>query len=161
MPPSIRRAGAGACTTTPSQARQAYFGRLVTRTRNWAGITSSRSAVSQPISTSAPWQQGQAVASGASTCSIARQVRRQAAAAGPAALRLLLAQVAGDRLLRLGGGLGQRRLDLLEGELQLLLGQPLRLPPELPALQLQQQVAAAARSARPAHRARRSRCRIW
>ena len=69
-PPSIRRAGAGACSTTPGQARQASFGRLVTSTRNCAGITSSRSASSTPISTSGPWQQGQAVASGASTSSM-------------------------------------------------------------------------------------------
>jgi len=30
-PPSISRAGAGACTTTSSQARQAYFGRCTKR----------------------------------------------------------------------------------------------------------------------------------
>ena len=54
MPPSISRVGAVAWTTTPSQARQAYFGRLVTSTRNCAGSTSSRSAVSAPISTIAP-----------------------------------------------------------------------------------------------------------
>ena len=33
MPPSISRAGAGACTTPSSQRRQAYFGRRVTSTR--------------------------------------------------------------------------------------------------------------------------------
>jgi hypothetical protein len=70
MPPSIRRAGAGSCSTTPGQARQASFGRFVTMTRNCAGITSSRSAASTPISTSGPWQQGHAVASGASTTSM-------------------------------------------------------------------------------------------
>ena len=140
MPPSIRRAGAGACSTTPGQARQASFGRLVTRTRNWAGITSSRLAVSTPISTNGPWQQGQVVASGGNTCSISRQMHGQAAAAGPATLLLLLADGRGP-LGRLGGVLGQRRLDLLEGELQLLVGQPLRLSAELPTLQLQQQVA--------------------
>lgn len=43
-PPSINRGGAGACTILPGQARQAYLGRRTTRTRNWAGITSSRSA---------------------------------------------------------------------------------------------------------------------
>lgn len=32
MPPSIRRAAAGACTTTSSQVRQAYLGRRTTRT---------------------------------------------------------------------------------------------------------------------------------
>ena len=40
--------------------------------------------------------------------------------------------------LRLGGG--ERGLDLLEGEPQLVLGQPLRARPELHALQLPQQV---------------------
>ncbi len=69
MPPSMRRAGVGACTTTPGQARQANFGRLVTRTRNWTGSTSKRSAVSQPISTIVPRQQGQAALSGMRTCS--------------------------------------------------------------------------------------------
>ena len=53
----------------PGQARQANFGRRVTRTWNLAGITSSRSDVSVPISTRAPLQQGQVVASGASTTS--------------------------------------------------------------------------------------------
>ncbi len=42
-PPSIRRAGAGACTTTSSHLRQAYLGRRVTSTRNCAGTMSSRS----------------------------------------------------------------------------------------------------------------------
>ncbi|SDE58963.1 hypothetical protein SAMN04487779_10626 [Belnapia rosea] len=68
-PPSIRRGGAGSCKTMPGQARQASFGRFVTTTRNLAGITSSHSAASMPISTSGPWQQGQALASGASTTS--------------------------------------------------------------------------------------------
>jgi hypothetical protein len=36
MPPSISRAGAGACTTMPVQDRQASFGRLVTITQNCA-----------------------------------------------------------------------------------------------------------------------------
>jgi len=69
MPPSISRSGAGACTTTPAQARQASFGRRVTSTRNRAGITSSRSDVSWPITVIAPRQQGQAVSSGSSTTS--------------------------------------------------------------------------------------------
>ena len=59
--------------------------------------------------------------------------------AGPAPLLLLLPQAR-----RLLAGLRriarERRLDLLEGEQQLVLGKLLRLPPELPALQLQQQV---------------------
>src|SRR5215217_3439302 len=69
MPPGISRSGAGACTTTPAQARQASFGRRVTSTRNRAGITSSRSDVSWPITAIAPRQQGQAVSSGSSTSS--------------------------------------------------------------------------------------------
>ncbi len=52
----MRRAGAGRCTTTPAQDRQASFGRRVTITRNCAGITSSRSEVSVPISTIADAQ---------------------------------------------------------------------------------------------------------
>jgi len=43
MPPRISRAGAGASTTPFEHDRQAYFGRRVTITRNWAGITSRRS----------------------------------------------------------------------------------------------------------------------
>ncbi len=69
----------------------------------------------------------------------ARQVRRQAAAARPAASRVLLAQV-GRALLRLGLGVGDRGLDLREGELQLIRGQLLRASAELHALQLAQQV---------------------
>ena len=48
-PPWISRSGAGAWTGASAQARQPYFGRRVTITRNWAGITSSRSDVSSPI----------------------------------------------------------------------------------------------------------------
>jgi hypothetical protein len=40
----------------------------VINTRNWAGSTSSRSALSAPISTSRPSQQGQVTRSGISTC---------------------------------------------------------------------------------------------
>jgi hypothetical protein len=69
MPPSISRAGAGACTTVPGQVRQASFGRRVTITRNCAGITSSRSEVSSPITVIVARQHGQAVSSGASVTS--------------------------------------------------------------------------------------------
>ena len=41
MPFSISRSGAGAWLTSPSQARQAYFGRCRTSTLNCAGITVS------------------------------------------------------------------------------------------------------------------------
>src|SRR5215831_8290539 len=47
-PDLIRCSGAGA-STIRSQARQASLGRCVTITRYWAGITSSRSEVSSPI----------------------------------------------------------------------------------------------------------------
>jgi hypothetical protein len=50
----FRGIAVGACTTTPSQARQANFGRLTARARNCTGITSNFSAVSQPISTMVP-----------------------------------------------------------------------------------------------------------
>ncbi len=53
-PPSISRAGAGACTTASSHARQAYFGRRVTSTRYCAGITSSRCEVSRRSHASRP-----------------------------------------------------------------------------------------------------------
>ena len=69
MPASISRAGAGACTTAPSQARQAYFGLRVTMTLNWAGVTSSLSERSSPMTCMAPPQHGQAVLSGSMTIS--------------------------------------------------------------------------------------------
>src|SRR3954449_10892455 len=109
MPPSISRSGAGACTTTPAQARQASFGRRVTSTRNCAGITSSRSDASWPITIISPRQQGQAVSSGSSTSS----TRGRCLGALAAQLRRALLRV------RLVGG--DRRRDLLEGEVQLLL----------------------------------------
>jgi hypothetical protein len=61
--PSISRAGAGACTTPSSHWRQAYFGRIVTSTRNRAGTISSRSLLSSPIRCNAPWQQRQVLSS--------------------------------------------------------------------------------------------------
>ena len=48
-PPSMRCAGARAWVTPSVQVRQAYLGRMVTITRNCAGITSSRSVRSSPI----------------------------------------------------------------------------------------------------------------
>ena len=62
----------------------------------------------------------------------ARQMCRQPAAAGPAPGGLLPAQLR-RALLGLGLVAGERGLGLLEGELQLLLGQPLRARPELHA----------------------------
>ena len=63
-PDLIRCSGAGACTIR-SQARQASLGRCVTITRYWAGITSSRSDVSSPITCIGCLQQGQFVSAGA------------------------------------------------------------------------------------------------
>ena len=79
--------------------------------------------------------------SGSSTCSTRGRCAgsRQPAAARPAPGGAPLAQF-GRALLRLSLGVGDRGLDLLEGELQLVLGQLLRAPAELHALQLAQQV---------------------
>ena len=67
----------------------------------------------------------------------ARQVGGQLAAVGAALGRPLALQF---RIAPLGLGvaLGDRRFQVLEAELQLLLGQPLRLPSELETLQPQQ-----------------------
>jgi hypothetical protein len=46
-PPSISRAGAGACRTRSSQLRHPYLGRRTTSTRNCAGTMSRRSPVSR------------------------------------------------------------------------------------------------------------------
>ena len=64
-PDLIRCCGAGA-STIRSQARQASRGRCgATITRYWAGITSSRSDVSSPITCIGCRQQGQFVSGGA------------------------------------------------------------------------------------------------
>src|SRR5471032_344598 len=137
MPPSIRRAGAGACTTVPGQARQASFGRLVTITRNCTGITSSRSEVSSPITVIGARQQGHAVSSGSSVTSIgprsgpmcrkaisrtARQMRRQCTAVRAPFGRVVLAQF-GILLLRLRLVFGDRLLESFEAQLQLFFRQ--------------------------------------
>ena len=113
MPPSIRRAGAGACTTTPVQARQASFGRFVTSTRNWAGSRPAAPRCRRRSRPSAP-QHGQAVA-------LRRQHHldpRRCAGSGPrpaAGLALPPAQL--ERVLPgLGRVPGDRRLDLLESQ---------------------------------------------
>ena len=84
MPPSISRAGAGACTTPSSQGRQAYFGRRVTSTRNCAGTMSSRSLLSSPIRCNSPWQQRAGLVVDVDDDLNPRQMRRQRAAVGPA-----------------------------------------------------------------------------
>ena len=55
-PPSISRAGAGACTTPSSHWRQAYFGRIVTSTVDLASsVLSSRSlAFGRPMADAEP-----------------------------------------------------------------------------------------------------------
>lgn len=67
------------------------------------------------------------------------QVSGQFAAVSTALSRTLAAQI---QILPLSFGvaLGDRYLEVLEIELQLLLGQPLRIPPELQTARLQQQV---------------------
>jgi hypothetical protein len=57
--PMIRWLGAGAWVTPSVQVRQAYFGRTVTITRNWAGTMSKRSLRSSPILCMTPQPQGQ------------------------------------------------------------------------------------------------------
>ena len=54
----------------PGHARQASLGRLVTITRYWAGILSSRSELSSPITIIVARQQGHALSSGSSVTSI-------------------------------------------------------------------------------------------
>ena len=118
-PPSISRAGRGAWTTAPSQARQPYFGRRVTITLNWAGMTSRRSATSSPIRCSAPPQQGQICSAGLDHDLFARQVLGQRAAIDTPLLpaRRLQRRVG---LLFLHLGFGERLLEVLEGQLQLI-----------------------------------------
>lgn len=89
-PPSINRAGASACRTPSSHARQAYLGRRVTTTRNCAGTMSSRSLLSSPIWCRSPWQQGQVLASRSTTTSI----RGRCAGSAPRLLRRLRARSA-------------------------------------------------------------------
>jgi len=67
MPPSNSRALAGAWTTGPWQARQAYFGRIVHSTRTVAGTPSKASNLSSPMRCSWPAQQGQSVLWGSIT----------------------------------------------------------------------------------------------
>ena len=69
MPPVVTRDGAGAWTTALSQARHAYFGRIVFFTRTTAGTTSSASLDVSPIRWSFEPQHGHAVLSGSITSS--------------------------------------------------------------------------------------------
>src|ERR1700704_5493822 len=129
MPPSISRAGAGACTTMPVHDRQASFGRLVTITRNCAGITSRRSEVSSPIIVMLARQHGHAVSSGASVTSI----RGRCAGSAPRLARRLAALLRRIALLRLCVFLGDRLLESFQAQLQLFLRQTLRAGAKLQA----------------------------
>src|SRR5271166_5743714 len=131
-PPLISRSGAGACTTACSQARQAYLGRCVTTAWNCAGMTSSRSEVSSPITCMGDRQHGQVLSSG----SIVTWTR---GAVGPALFRtgasvpLVLLVVGG---LARGDGL----LDILERQGELVRVELLGPTAELHALQLTQEM---------------------
>jgi hypothetical protein len=100
-PDLIRCSGAGA-STIRSQARQASLGRCVTITRYWAGITSSRSEVSSPITSIDCWQQGQLVSGGATvswmrgkwTGSAPRLIRRFRSAAAVCTLSSIASALA-------------------------------------------------------------------
>ena len=122
-PPVTSRAGAVACTTPSVQPRQAYLGRRVTSTRNFAGTTSSRSETSSPIRCSLPPQHGQLEALRLDDPLDPRQVLRQRAAVGTPTLtaRPLQRRVGGIRLGSLPGdlllGILQRQLELAGVEL--------------------------------------------
>ena len=110
-PRSACRPRSGEPGRAPARPRPGRRGRRTsaawsTRARNCTGITSSRSAVSQPISTIAPWQQGQAVLSGRAP---ARRAAGAPAAgrAWPGGGRCSSCAARWSRLLRLG--LGRRR----------------------------------------------------
>ena len=64
MPALTSRDGAGACATTLSHPRQAYFGRTVRSTRRIAGTTSSASWMQAPMRCIWRSQQGQVVLGG-------------------------------------------------------------------------------------------------
>ena len=95
------------------------MGRRTTRTRNWAGTTSSFSLTSSPIRCSSPPQHGQALLSTSTIDLDARQMGRQRAAIGAS-----LACALRPRGLRLRLGLGRRLrfalFDVFEGEQQLI-----------------------------------------
>src|SRR3954467_5095871 len=93
MPFSISRSGAGACTTSPAHAWQAYLGRRVTITLNCAGMTSSRSeTLADPVLEAAPARAGLILYIDDGFCARQWRLRRQRAAIDlPPARRDLLA----------------------------------------------------------------------
>ena len=100
MPPSTSRAGAGAWRIGPSQARQAYLGRIVRSTRSHAGTRSSASLVSSPIRCIWPVQHGQSVEAGSITCS----TRGRCAGSAPMLRRALRRLGLGSGSSSLAGG---------------------------------------------------------
>src|SRR6185295_9323700 len=145
-PPSISRGGAGAWTmptvsSAPvrSQVRQAYFGRRVTITRYCAGILSSRSERSSPMTCKSPPQQGQVLAGGSMTTSS----RGRCAGRWPRLTRRCRMRDAGQRrvgLLHTGFTGGDRGLQVLEPEIELVVAQALGLASEVIAAELTQHV---------------------
>ena len=135
MPPSISRAGAGACTTTSSQARQAYFGRRVTMHAELG-----RHDV-EPLGDvlADPMQRAPAARAGlvldVDDLLDPRQVRRQRTAVG-AALRCPVGALGRISRLLAGEALGLDLLGLLEPEQQLVDRQALGPAAEAMALQL-------------------------
>ena len=138
-PPLISRSGAGACTTACSQARQAYLGRCVTTARNCAGMTSSRSEVSSPITCMGDRQHGQLLSSG----SIVTCTRGRWAGSAPRLARRFSARARAALLVLLVvGGLarGDGLLDILERQGELVRIELLGTAAELHALQLMQEM---------------------
>ena len=145
-PPGTSRAGAGACTTPSAQARQAYLGRRVTSTRNWAGITSSRCAFAIGLGPMAarwltladpmkrPAAAGAVRALGLDDDLDAREMggRRSAVDAAAFAARRFPRRVGG---VLSGPVLGDLLRSLLERELQLIRVEPLGAPAEGRALE--------------------------
>ena len=112
--PVVRRAGAW--VTPCPLARQAYFGRTVTSTRNCAGTMSRRSARSSPIFTISPQPQGQNVLSGLGS----RMTRYDAYPAGDSRSR----HRRGRGLLVLDAGFGSTAADHVAGGARSLRPQP-------------------------------------
>src|SRR6266576_1871216 len=134
-PPSISRAGAGACMTPSSHDRQAYLGLRVTRTRNCAGTMSSRSLLSSPIRCNSPWQQGQILSSMSTTISIRGKCAGNAPRL-PRRLRARAIRPPGGTLVLVGLVGGCDLFDIFQAQQHLLLGQRLRPAAKSVSLQL-------------------------
>lgn len=121
MPRGIGRGGAGVCTMR-SQSRQDFFGRWISTTFSLAAMKSRISATSSPTSRSTPPQRSPGSSTMVSRGASCAMCGWLAAAAGRDAL--FRRRGIGDLVLRrfgsrIGGG-GGRRLEVFEGELQLL-----------------------------------------